>query len=118
MMGVNPEKAAKFMQASGAHVAATNCGAGVGIEWMARILTRYRTACDLPLMAMPNAGKPLLEGGRWVYKQPPEEMAAGVKGLLDAGARIVGACCGSTAAHIALFRAVLDLEILSQAKPN
>jgi len=108
MMGVTPEKAAEFMQASGAHVAATNCGAGVDIEWMARILTRYRKACNLPLMAMPNAGKPVLEEGRFVYKQPPEEMAAGVKGLLDAGARIVGACCGSTAAHIALFRAVLD----------
>jgi len=118
MMGVNPEKAAAFMQKSGAHVAATNCGAGVDIEWMARILTRYRTACDLPLMAMPNAGKPVLEDGRWVYKQPPEEMAAGVKGVLDAGARIVGACCGSTAAHIALFRAALDRVAPSQSTPN
>ncbi len=118
MMGVTPGKAAEFMQASGAHVAATNCGAGVDIEWMARILTRYRKSCDLPLMAMPNAGKPVLEDGRWVYKQRPEEMAAGVKGVLDAGARIVGACCGSTAVHIALFRAALDREIQSQRTPG
>lgn len=108
MMGVTPEKAAEFMLASGAHVAATNCGTGVDIDWMAKILTRYRNVCDLPLMAKPNAGKPVLEGDHWVYKQSPEEMAARLETLLDAGARIVGACCGSTAAHIRLARAVVD----------
>jgi 5-methyltetrahydrofolate--homocysteine methyltransferase len=108
MMGVSPEKAAEFIQASGAQVAATNCGAGVDVRWMAQILTRYRNACDLPLMAKPNAGKPVLENGHWVYKQSPAEMAAGLPQLIDAGAKIVGACCGSTAAHIRLFRAIVD----------
>lgn len=115
MMGITPEKAAEFLQASGAHVVATNCGAGVDIDWMEKILSRYRKACDLPLMAKPNAGKPVLEGGRWVYKQSPEEMASGLEKLLDAGARIVGACCGSTAAHIRLFRAVVDRRRVTQA---
>jgi 5-methyltetrahydrofolate--homocysteine methyltransferase len=115
MMGVTPEKAAEFLQASGARVAATNCGAGVDVEWMAKILRRYRKACDLPLMAKPNAGKPMLEDGRWVYKQSPEEMAAGLENLLDAGARIVGSCCGSTAAHIALFRAIVNRRIARQS---
>lgn len=114
MMGVTPEKAAEFLQASGAHVAATNCGTGVDIEWMEKILTRYRKACDLPLMAKPNAGKPVLEDGRWVYKQSPQDMAAGLEKLLDAGAKIVGTCCGSTAAHIKLFRAIVDRRIARQ----
>jgi 5-methyltetrahydrofolate--homocysteine methyltransferase len=108
MMGVTPEKAAAFMQASGVHVAATNCGAGVDVRWMAKILARYRTACDLPLMAKPNAGKPVLEDDCWVYKQSPEDMAAGIHALFDAGARIVGSCCGSTAAHTELFRSIVD----------
>lgn len=108
MMGVSPERAAEFMQASGAHIAATNCGAGVDVAWMAQILARYRRACDLPLMAKPNAGKAVLENHRPVYKQPPEEMAAGLPLLLDAGARIVGACCGGTVAHIRLFREIVD----------
>jgi 5-methyltetrahydrofolate--homocysteine methyltransferase len=116
MMGVSPEKAAKFLEASGAHVAATNCGTGVDVEWMTKILARYRTECSLPLMAKPNAGQPVLEDGRWVYKQTPEEMAAGLEGLLQAGARIVGACCGSTPAHIACFREILDREIASKPK--
>lgn len=118
LMGVTPEKAAKFLKDSGAHVAATNCGKDVDIKWMATILSRYRTACDLPLMAKPNAGRPVLENGRWVYKQTPEEMAAGLEGVLAAGARIVGACCGSTPAHIALFRTILDRVIASNAKPQ
>jgi 5-methyltetrahydrofolate--homocysteine methyltransferase len=108
MMGVTPEKAAEFIQGSGAHIAATNCGAGVDVSWMTQILARFRKACDLPLMAKPNAGKPVLENGHWVYKQSPEEMAAGVPSLLDAGARIVGACCGSTVDHIRLFRVLVD----------
>lgn len=108
MMGVTPEKAAEFIQSSGAQIAATNCGASVDLHWMAQILTRYRKSCDLPLMAKPNAGKPVLENGHWAYKQSAAEMAAGLAQLIDAGARIVGACCGSTAAHIRLFRAVVD----------
>lgn len=118
MMGVTPEKAAEFMQAAGAHVAATNCGTGVDIDWMAKILTRYRKACDLPLMAKPNAGKPALEGGRWVYKQSPEEMAGRLETLLDAGARIIGACCGSTAAHIRLLRAIVDRRNATQSSSD
>jgi 5-methyltetrahydrofolate--homocysteine methyltransferase len=118
LMGVTPEKAAKFLQDAGAHVAATNCGKDVDIKWMTTILSRYRTACDLPLMAKPNAGRPVLENGRWIYKQPPAEMAAGLEGLLAAGARIIGTCCGSTPAHIALFRSILDREITSKAKSH
>ncbi|MDE3170480.1 MAG: homocysteine S-methyltransferase family protein [Acidobacteriota bacterium] len=108
IMGTTPEQAAEFIQRSGAQVVATNCGAGVDINWMAQILARYRRVCDLPLMAKPNAGRPVLENGRWIYKQSPEEMADGLPKLLDAGARIVGACCGSTVAHIRLFRDVVD----------
>jgi len=115
MMGATPERAAEFIQKSGAHVAGTNCGKDVDIAWAAKILARCRQACGLPLLAKPNAGAPVLEGGRPVYKQSPEEMAAGVKALLEAGARIVGGCCGTTPAHIALFRAVVDREITAQA---
>ncbi len=114
MMGVTPEKAAEFLQAAGVHIAATNCGANVDIGWMAKIVARYRNACNLPLMAQPNAGTPVLEGGHWVYKQSPEDLAAGLDNLLDAGAGIVGACCGSTVAHIRLFRAIVDRRIAEQ----
>lgn len=108
MMGVDPEHAAEFIAASGADVVGLNCGTGVGMERAATVVACYRESCDLPVMAQPNAGQPVLEDLQVVYQQPPEEMAAGVEGLLAAGARIVGGCCGSTPEHIRLFRAELD----------
>lgn len=104
MMGVSPEQGAEFMQKEGAHLAATNCGTGVDARWAAEILRRYGSACDLPLMAQPNAGKPELVGGTVIYRESPKEMAERLGALIEAGARIVGACCGSTPEHIRAFR--------------
>jgi 5-methyltetrahydrofolate--homocysteine methyltransferase len=59
-------------------------------------------------MVQPNAGQPVLENMKVVYKETPEEMGAGLPALLDAGPRIVGGCCGSTPAHIRRFREILD----------
>ncbi len=74
----------------------------------ADVVRRYRSIHSLPVMAQPNAGQPVLEQMRVVYKQPPEQMAAGLRELLAAGAAIVGGCCGSTPAHIRAFREILD----------
>jgi 5-methyltetrahydrofolate--homocysteine methyltransferase len=63
---------------------------------------------DLPLMAQPNAGQPRLENLVVVYDEPAEEMAAGVVPLLEVGASIIGACCGSTPDHIRAFRRAMD----------
>lgn len=108
MMGVGPEDAAAFVVDAGADVLALNCGSGVDVEWAARAVARYRAVSDLPTMAQPNAGQPVLENLKVVYKETPEVMAARFGDLLDSGARIVGACCGSTPAHIALLRRLLD----------
>jgi len=59
-------------------------------------------------MAQPNAGAPVLEDMKVLYKQTPGEMGDGLEGLLAAGPRIVGGCCGSTPAHIRRFREILD----------
>lgn len=107
MMGVSPEQAAEFIEKEGAHIVATNCGTGVDARWAAKILKRYSSACSLPLMAQPNAGRPELVGSEVIYRESPEEMAELVEGLIEAGARIVGACCGSTPEHIRAFRKTL-----------
>jgi len=108
MMGVPPERAAEAMQRAGAQVAGTNCGSGVDIRWAARILERFRSGCDLPLMAQPNAGLPRIDGDRIVYDNDPKAMAEGVPALIAAGAGIIGSCCGSGPANIREFRRVLD----------
>jgi 5-methyltetrahydrofolate--homocysteine methyltransferase len=108
MMGVSPEQAAEFMAVKGCHVAAINCGTGVDMRMAAAIVRRYRATCGLPVMVQPNAGAPVLEDLQVVYKETPEEMGAGLPGLLAAGPSIVGGCCGSTPGHIRRFREILD----------
>jgi 5-methyltetrahydrofolate--homocysteine methyltransferase len=108
MMGISPEQAAEFMAARGCDIAALNCGTGVDMAMAAAIVRRYRAAAGLPVMAQPNAGQPVLEGMQVLYKETPEQMVAGLPGVLAAGARIVGGCCGSTPDHIRSFRQSLD----------
>jgi 5-methyltetrahydrofolate--homocysteine methyltransferase len=108
MMGIAPEAAAEFMAEHGVDIAALNCGTGVDMLKAADTVRRYRSACNLPVMAQPNAGQPVLENMQVVYKQTPEEMAADLPELLAAGARIVGGCCGSTPEHLRQLRRTLD----------
>lgn len=108
MMGTSPEQAAEFMAEAGADIVALNCGTGIDMRLAVDIARRYRSVCNLPIMAQPNAGLPVLENMKVVYKETPDEMAEGLEELLDAGVRIVGGCCGSTPAHIRKFREVLD----------
>jgi 5-methyltetrahydrofolate--homocysteine methyltransferase len=108
MMGISPEQAAEFMAAHGCEVAALNCGTGIDMRMAANVVRRYRATCGLPVMAQPNAGAPVLEDMKVIYKETPEEMGAGLEELLAAGPRIVGGCCGSTPAHLRRFREILD----------
>ena len=108
MMGVDPETAARFMQEQGADIVALNCGTGMDMERARQAVERYRRVTDLPVMAQPNAGQPKLVEMKVVYDEAPEDMVQGLVPLLKAGANIVGACCGSTPAHIAAFRRTID----------
>lgn len=108
MMGVSPEKAAKFIQKNGGDIAALNCGTGMDMLGAAKVARLYRKSCKLPVMVQPNAGLPVLENGQAVYKQSPAEMASGVGEVLAAGANIVGSCCGSTAEHTKAIREVIS----------
>jgi 5-methyltetrahydrofolate--homocysteine methyltransferase len=108
MMGVDAERAAGFMEELGADVVALNCGTGMDMERARQAVARYRAVTSLPTMAQPNAGLPKLVNLKVVYDETPEQMAAGVVPLLEAGAGIVGACCGSAPEHIARFRVVMD----------
>jgi len=78
---------------------------------MERALTaveRYKSATSLPVMVQPNAGQPKLVNMKVLYDETPEQMVKGLMPILEAGANIVGACCGSTPGHIRAFRKVMD----------
>jgi 5-methyltetrahydrofolate--homocysteine methyltransferase len=108
MMGVSPEQAAEFAAERGAHVVALNCGTGMDMTGAAKVARIYREHCALPIMVQPNAGLPVLENLKAVYKQLPADMARGVPGVLDAGVGIVGSCCGSTPEHTRAIRQMVD----------
>jgi 5-methyltetrahydrofolate--homocysteine methyltransferase len=55
---------------------------------------------DLPLVAKPNIGIPVFVGARAEYRTPPETMATEAISLRARGATVIGACCGSTPAHL------------------
>jgi len=104
MMGVSPEQAAEFVAGRGAHIVGLNCGTGMDMVGAAKVARLYRETCSLPIMVQPNAGLPVLENLKAVYKQLPADMAAGVPAALAAGASIVGSCCGSTPDHTRAIR--------------
>lgn len=99
MMGVTPQQAVEAALEAGADVVGANCGNG--IAQMVELATLMReTSPATPLLFHANAGLPVLENGRPVFKETPETMAALVPDLIAAGANIIGGCCGTGPAHI------------------
>jgi methionine synthase I (cobalamin-dependent) len=103
MTGITPEEAVAAMETEGIDIVATNCGRG--IEEFLPICKRYRAVTDLPIWIKPNAGLPKMINGRAVYTMSPEEFAAYMPALVEAGANFVGGCCGTNPEFI---RAVVE----------
>jgi 5-methyltetrahydrofolate--homocysteine methyltransferase len=99
MMGVTPEQAARALLDWGSLAVGGNCGNGPD-EIEAVVSKMHAVAPDAILVAKANAGIPRLVEGRAVYGAGPAEMARYASAVVRAGARIVGACCGSTPAHL------------------
>jgi len=109
MMGVSPEQAAKELPALGAAAVGGNCGLGPA-ELLPAMVAMHRAAPGAVLVAKPNAGLPVLEDGKAVYRGSPEEMADYARRLVAAGVRIVGGCCGSAPAHLVAMAGALGLR--------
>lgn len=105
LMGVTPKQAAEELTAAGADIVGCNCG--VGIENYVTVARLLRKATELPIWVKANAGMPELQDGKVVYKDTPEAFAAKVPKLIDAGANIVGGCCGTSPDHIRAIRHAL-----------
>jgi len=103
MMGVKPQQAAEVLEAAGADIVGSNCG--TGIKDMIEVARLMRPATSLPLWIKPNAGLPELVGGKTVFRETPAEMAKHFKALVDAGANVIGGCCGTTPEHIRMLDA-------------
>ena len=99
MMGVSPAAFVEWAEEAGVDVIGTNCS--LTIKDMVPLVREIKEHTSRPIMAKPNAGNPVLRDGRTEYMESPETFAAGFPELIDAGARIVGGCCGTTPAYLA-----------------
>ena len=106
MMGVSPEAAVSALAAWGVDAIGGNCGNGPD-ELLPVIERMHAAAPDVLLVAKSNAGMPELVDMRAVYRADPSTMAEAAVGFRNAGARIIGACCGSTPAHLEAMGAAL-----------
>jgi homocysteine S-methyltransferase len=96
--GSDPETIARALDAAGADIIGLNCS--VGPQAILEAIERMARATRRKLSAQPNAGMPREIGGRSMYMASPEYMATYARHLINAGARVVGGCCGTTPEHV------------------
>jgi methionine synthase I (cobalamin-dependent) len=94
MMGVTPAKAVQALTEAGADIIGCNCG--IGIDNYIRVVAQFRAVTAKPIWVKANAGLPEIDAGKIVYRMAPEEFAQKATALVEAGANLVGGCCGTT----------------------
>lgn len=105
-LGTSPEVAAEVLSSMGAHAVGLNCSLGPAELLGAAQDTARRSRC--PLMVQPNAGLPRVQDGVTVFDVSPEDFAAAMEGMLDAGASIIGGCCGTSPEYTRQLRRMAD----------
>jgi 5-methyltetrahydrofolate--homocysteine methyltransferase len=99
MMGVTPAQMTVEMIEAGADIIGANCGNG--IQNMIGIVRAIRSVNkSVPILVHANAGAPVYMNGKTVFPESPVQMASFVTTLIEAGANIIGGCCGTTPEHI------------------
>ena len=107
LFGGTAWEAAAMAQEMGAAAVGVNCS--VGPDQLESVIRAVRAAVDIPVIAKPNAGLPVMdEMGQARYSMGPEDFARHMRVLADAGAGIVGGCCGTTPAYIRQLAKLLD----------
>ncbi len=102
MMGEAPAALADVARECGCVAAGANCISG--IEAALPLVSELAELLDVPLLVEPNAGVPRLAGGVTAYPQDAAFFARNLQSLYDAGARIIGGCCGTTPEHVRAVR--------------
>jgi len=108
--GTPPPSALITMQSLGADAVGCNCSAGP--EQMIDFITAMKPYATVPLVAKPNAGMPKLEGGKTIFEMDAKTFASFSLKMAEAGANLLGGCCGTTPEHI---RTLAD--VLTDKKP-
>ncbi len=106
IMGNSARDCAQGLTEAGACAVGANCGSLDPFQ-MSEVVLKMREATSLPVLAQPNAGKPRFVENRTVFDMSPSDFAAGIYQCLQAGAQLIGGCCGTSPAHIRAIVALL-----------
>ncbi|HYJ90190.1 MAG TPA: bifunctional homocysteine S-methyltransferase/methylenetetrahydrofolate reductase [Pyrinomonadaceae bacterium] len=112
--GTSPEVFAAALDETGADVIGLNCG--MGPTHVLNALEKMRAVTNKRLSAQPNAGLPRDVQGRQFYMGSPEYMAEFSRRFVQAGAKFVGGCCGTTPTHIKLIASAIRADSPRQAR--
>lgn len=107
MMGISPTDMVNTLVDEGADLIGANCGNGIA-DMIGIVKEIRQTNSKIPILIHANAGMPVYNDGQTIFPESPEIMATRVKEIIEAGANIVGGCCGTTPAHICKVREVVD----------
>jgi 5-methyltetrahydrofolate--homocysteine methyltransferase len=109
MMGISPTDMVNTIVDAGAELIGANCGNGIAN--MIGIVEEIRKVNkEIPILVHANAGMPVYKDGETVFPETPDEMAQLVPKIIQAGANVVGGCCGTTPSHISRVREMVDKE--------
>ena len=106
IMGETVDQCASTLEAAGADIIGANCT--LGSSEMIELTGELRAATDKPILIQPNAGKPVADGDRTYYEQTPAEFAQDLKEIKEAGADMVGGCCGTNPEFIKTMTAAVS----------
>lgn len=112
LFGGNVWETAVMLQEMGAAAVGVNCS--VGPDQLETVIRSVRAAVEIPVIAKPNAGLPVMdERGQAHYSMGPEDFARHMEALVKAGAGIVGGCCGTTPAYVRQLAKALGRQPVS-----
>lgn len=111
LYGGNAVEAVETLQAMGASAVGVNCS--VGPDQLENTIRNMKAVAEIPVIAKPNAGLPYIdEKGNAVYSMGAAEFAGHMKTLAEAGASIVGGCCGTTPEYIRRMKWMLEGKLI------
>ena len=111
LYGTSPETAMVVLQAMGADAVGINCSTGP--DAMIDAVRQMKKYASIPIVVKPNAGLPVLIDGETKYGMAAGEFAQNMLPLIEAGATVLGGCCGTTPEHIHALKQVVDKQTFS-----
>ncbi|MBL7714968.1 MAG: homocysteine S-methyltransferase family protein [Bdellovibrionales bacterium] len=104
--GISPESCVAI--AEGFHVDVVGANCSVGPDAMIQVISRMKKVSQIPVCAQPNAGMPKLQNGTTVFPLDAEKMGGYAESFFNAGARVLGGCCGTTPEYIKILAQIRD----------